>query len=92
MALHAGSYDKSQPLWLGIIRDDGAPMYECFHILREHRHQTRDEAKKCARDALVYIKETGSLPEWWSPYVYDEFNVKRLEADTSPDAPTTQGT
>ena len=67
MALHAGSYDKSQPLWLGIIRDNGAPMYECFHILKEHRHHTRDEAKACARNALAYIKETGGkLPDHWT--------------------------
>ena len=62
MTLRAGSYDRSVPDWKGIIRDDGWPVYECYH----RDHDGNVSARECARKALAYIREHDKLPDGWT--------------------------
>lgn len=67
MTLRAGSYDRSEPRWTGLIRDDGLPVYRCIHTT----HKNRAEARECARLALDALKGTGHLPrDEWVHYLF----------------------
>jgi hypothetical protein len=65
VTLRGGSYDKSKPDWHGIIRDDGWPVYECYHW-GKNAHDGPKSARECARKALAYLKEHNQLPEGWT--------------------------
>lgn len=60
MTLRAGSYDKSQPEWQGLIRSDGLPVYVCYH-----EHKNSDAARACAKKALENINKDNTLPPGW---------------------------
>jgi hypothetical protein len=53
VTLRAGSYNAAKPRWRGIIRNDGAPWYGCWHS----DHHTPKEARACADRALPAVKE-----------------------------------
>lgn len=64
MRLLAGSYDRSRPVWTGLLREEGYPRYRCYH-----RHEKRAEARQCARDALAALKaDPERLPRGWVVY------------------------
>lgn len=63
MTLRAGSYDRATPEWRGIIRDEGAPAYECTHV-----HVTRVEASLCSIAALAAVKRGDALPPGWAVF------------------------
>lgn len=67
MALRAGSYNAEKPRWQGVIRDDGFPLYVCYHW-GESGHAGPQEARECAKRALAYIKAHNKLPTGWAPY------------------------
>ena len=65
MTLRAGSHNAAQPLWRGVIRDDGYPAYVCVH----RNHASQPEATACARGALAALHATpGQLPTGWTHY------------------------
>lgn len=67
MTLRAGSFDKAEPDWIGMIRDEGLPKYMCTHS-REHKNS--DAARWCAKKAVEYLKEHNTLPEGWVRYTW----------------------
>jgi len=70
MTLRAGSFDANKPDWRGVIRENGYPWYVCYH----RDHLSTAEARKCARDAMEWMKENEGLPEGW--ITYESFREK----------------
>lgn len=65
MALRAGSYDATKPLWRGVIRENSYPAFTCIH--KDHPDQRA--ATQCAREALSYYRDhNGVLPNGWTAY------------------------